>query len=215
MDAWQSFPFGLALAFLWAVAMLRGQATYWLARTVTEQALRRTRPRQGWRAAVHRWLSGDAMDRGRGTVQRYGVAAVPVCYLTVGVQTVVLASAGVVRMPWPRFTLAQAVGALAWATIYATVGFAVWAAFFEAALRGGPGLVLLLLAVAAVVGAATVGAHRRRRRRRSATMEACVPSSPSPLPGRSSSRSRTSSPLAATPSPRAASGAGPAPSTST
>lgn len=111
MDAWQSFPFGLALAFLWAVAMLRGQATYWLARTVTEQTLRRTRPGQGWRAAVHRWLSGDAMDRGRGTVQRYGVAAVPVCYLTVGVQTVVLASAGVVRMPWPRFTLAQAVGA--------------------------------------------------------------------------------------------------------
>ena len=214
MDAWESFPFALALFFLWVVAMLRGQATYWLARTVTEQTLRRTRPTRGWRAAVHRWLSNDAMDRGRGTVQRYGVAAVPLCYLTVGVQTVVLASAGVVRMRWPRFTLAQAVGALAWATIYATVGFAVWAAFFEAALHGGPGLVLLVVVAVAVAGGLWVAAHRRTRAR-SVTMEACVPSSPSSLPRRSAPPSRTSSPRAATPSPHAASGAGPAPSTST
>lgn len=166
MDSWESYPFGLALAFLWTVAMLRGQATYWLARTATEHALRRTRPARGWRASLHRWLSSDAIDRGRGAVQRLGVAAVPLCYLTVGVQTVVLASAGVVRMRWPRFTAAQTVGALAWATIYATVGFAVWAAFFRAALTGGPGVVALGVVAALVVVSLTVVARRRTLTRR-------------------------------------------------
>jgi membrane protein DedA with SNARE-associated domain len=103
---------------------------------------------------VHRWLTGDALDRGRGIVQRWGVAAVPLCYLTVGVQTVVLASAGVIRMPWPRFTLAQSLGALAWAAIYSTVGFAVWAGLARAAVTGGPwpavGLVLLVVVLTVV-----------------------------------------------------------------
>ena len=56
-----SFPFALAFAVLWCAAMARGQATYWIARTVTEQTLRRTRPTAGWRARVHRWLASDAM----------------------------------------------------------------------------------------------------------------------------------------------------------
>lgn len=165
MDAWESFPFALALVFLWSIAMLRGQATYWLARTVTEQTLRRTNPTQGWRARVHRWLAGDAMDRGRGAIERCGIATVPLCYLTVGLQTVVLASAGVLRMRWLRFTLAQSVGALAWGLIYSTIGFALWAALFTAAFEGGPGTVV---AVAVVLALAIVLGHRwyvvRRRR---------------------------------------------------
>lgn len=151
---------------LFCIAMIRGQATYWLARVVTEQALRHTRPARGWRARVHRWLASDAMERGRGTVQRFGTPAVPLCYLTVGLQTVVLASAGVLRMRWLRFSVVQSVGALAWAVIYSTIGFAVWAAFFEAALVGGVGTALGIAAVAAIIA---VAVHRRflvRRRTR-------------------------------------------------
>lgn len=162
-----SFPFGVAFVLLWCIAMLRGQGTYWLARVLTEQALRHTRPTVGWRASAHSWLNSDALDRGRGAVQRCGIAAVPLCYLTVGVQTVVLASAGVLRMPWVRFTLAQSLGALAWAGIYATVGFAVWAAFMRAALDGGVVGIVVLAVLLALTGAL---AHRwyvvRRRRRR-------------------------------------------------
>lgn len=166
MDAWQSYPFGLAVAFLFLIGMLRGQATYWVARSVTEQTLRRTRPSLGWRARVHGWLSSDTMGRGRDAVQRYGVLAVPLCYLTVGLQTVVLASAGVLRMRWLRFTLAQSPGALVWGLIYSTIGFAFWAAFFEVAFSGGVGLVVGIV-VALIVTVAL--AHRwyviRRRRR--------------------------------------------------
>lgn len=175
MDVWQSYPFSLALAFLFLIAMLRGQATYWLTRTVTEQTLRRTRPPTGWRARVHAWLSSTTMGRGRDAVQRYGILAVPLCYVTVGFQTVVLASAGVLRIRWLRFTLAQSVGALAWGLIYSTIGFAFWAAFFEAALTGGVGAVVGVAAVVIVAVGLTYRWYVRRRRRRvdPAPMQPC------------------------------------------
>ena len=172
MAGWQSYPFGLAIVLLFLIGMLRGQATYWIARTITEQTLRHTRPPTGWRARVHGWLSSDTMGRGRGAVQRYGLLAVPLCYLTVGVQTVVLASSGVFRMRWLRFTLAQSIGALAWAVLYSTVGFAFWAAFFEAAVAGGPGAVVGVAAVVALTGAVTARWYVQRRRRRVAAQKA-------------------------------------------
>lgn len=163
-----SYPFGLALAFLFCVAMLRGQATYWLARYVTEQTLRRTHPKDGWQAKVHGWLSGEAIDRGRDAVQRCGIAAVPLAYLTIGVQTVILASAGVLRMRWLRFTIAQSFGALAWGLIYSTIGFAVWAAFFDRAFRSVPGIVVTCMVVIATVVARVHRRHVIRTRRRKA-----------------------------------------------
>ncbi|GAA5164344.1 DedA family protein [Ornithinimicrobium tianjinense] len=187
-----SFPFALTLVLLWAGAMTRGQATYWLARTVTEQTLRRTRPTRGWRARVHRWLSSEAMDHGRGAIERCGVAAVPLCYLTVGLQSVVIASAGVLRMRWLRFTLAQVPGALAWAVIYATIGFAVWAALLEAAVAGGPGLVV---AVAVALALVVALAHRwyavrRRRAADPASDEVGVTTADRSAPAPSAARSR-------------------------
>ncbi|WP_151526348.1 DedA family protein [Serinicoccus kebangsaanensis] len=158
-----SYPFAAAFLFLFGVAMLRGQATYGIARLVTEQTLRHTRPDSGWAASVHRWLAGEAVGRGRAAVQRWGMVAVAACYLTVGFQTLVLAGAGAIRMPWARFSLAQVPGALAWATIYATIGFAVWMALIGAAVSGHPLLVLLVLLV---LVAAVLGARSLLRRRR-------------------------------------------------
>ena len=93
-------------------------------------------------------------------MNRWGLAAVPLCYLTVGVQTLVLAAAGVTRVRWWHFTIAQVPGVLAWATIYSTIGFAVWAAAWEGAVRRHPwaAAVLLLLIIAGIVYLA-----RRRR----------------------------------------------------
>lgn len=147
-------PFLIALAALSAIALARGQATYWIARVVTEQTLRHTHPVEGWKATVHHWLQGEGMARGRRSIERWGLVVVPLCYLTVGFQTLVLGAAGVMRIGWPRFTLAQVPGALAWGTIYATVGFAAWEAGMAAA-AGSPwglaGLLLIVVAVAALV----------------------------------------------------------------
>jgi len=124
---WQAFT------ALYLVATPRGQATYWLARLVTEQADRRIgrghrRGIGGGLAAVRRWLEGESVARGRRAVRRWGLPAVPLCYLTVGFQTLVLAAAGVLRVRWIAFTLAQLPGALAWAAIYTTIGWAAWEA---------------------------------------------------------------------------------------
>jgi membrane protein DedA with SNARE-associated domain len=87
---------------------------------------------------------------------------VPLSYLTVGFQTLVLTAAGVTRIRWAWFTLAQIPGAMAWALIYATIGFAVWQAGLAAA-AGSP-LALVAFAAIALVYAATLVSRRRRAR---------------------------------------------------
>lgn len=116
---------GWVYAGLVAVGLLRGQATYWIARGVVSGVARRTHA-SGNDARWRRRLATPAMARGRELLRRHGWPVIPLCYLTVGVQTVVLASAGALRMPWGRFTAAQIPGVLAWAGIYSTLGFAAW-----------------------------------------------------------------------------------------
>jgi membrane protein DedA with SNARE-associated domain len=149
------------MAGLFVIAMARGQGTYWIARAVTEQALRRTHPVAGWRASVHQWLQGEGTARGREAIERWGLVMIPVCYLTVGFQTLVLAAAGMLRIGWPVFTLAQVPGALAWALIYSTIGFAMWQASLAAA-AGNPLGLAGLIAILLVVGLTVVLSHRRK-----------------------------------------------------
>lgn len=155
-------PFWVALAGLFLIAMARGQGTYWIARVVTEQALRRTHPATGWQLSVHQWLQGEGTARGRAAIERWGLVMIPVCYLTVGFQTLVLAAAGMLRIRWLVFTLVQVPGALAWGLIYATIGFAVWAAALSA-VAGSPLALAGLLGILLVVTTTVVLSHRRRR----------------------------------------------------
>lgn len=158
--------------FLFVGAMARGQAIYWLARVVTDRVMATGEPGPGWRLRIHRWLHSDGVARGRRSLARWGWPLVPFAYLTVGFQSMVMAAAGMVRMPVLTYTLAQIPGSIAWAIIYSTVGFAFWGAFF-AALQGNPVWLLLLVAGVALV----VVAVRQKRRRRGprVPVEAPVP----------------------------------------
>lgn len=160
-EAFSGFPIGITFALFFLGAMVRGQATYWLGRIVTEQSLKRTHPKDGWRKGLHDWLQGDSVARGARVIRKFGVAAVPFAYLTVGLQTLIIAAAGVMRINILAFTLAQIPGALAWATIYTTVGFAVWGAVFGA-LQGNPVFIVVLVLLVAAVVAAVVLKRRRR-----------------------------------------------------
>ena len=109
-------PFWAVLAVLWTGAFVRGTAIYWLGR--------------GARAggARSRWshhLDRPVVARAESWMRRIGPPAVTLGYLTVGVQSAIIASAGVLRMPLRRFLPAVALGALVWAVLYATVGLAV------------------------------------------------------------------------------------------
>ncbi len=163
-DFLTGWPFWLVFAFLFSGAMLRGQGIYWLGRLATVQTLRRTHPTGGWRLRAHRALSGDGTQRGVAAIRRWGLVVVPLAYLTVGFQSMVMAGAGVLRIHWLRFTLAQVPGALAWAAIYSTIGFAVWTAALAAAAGSPAGVAALVVLVGAGV---TVVVLRLRGRRES------------------------------------------------
>ncbi len=135
----QDWPFGWVFVVFFLGAMVRANATYWLGRGAR---------RGGERTRMARRLEGPSMRRAETLVRRFGAPVVALGFLTVGVQTAVNLASGVLRMPLVRFEVAAVVGSLAWAGIYATVGFAVVEAWL-----GGVGVPVV---VAAVIGMAAV-----------------------------------------------------------
>jgi membrane protein DedA with SNARE-associated domain len=113
VDGW---PFWVVLVVLWTGAFLRGSALYWLGRGARAG---------GARTRWSRHLDRPIVARAETWVRRIGPPAVTLGFLTVGVQSAINASAGVLRMPLRRFVPAVALGALLWAVLYATVGLAV------------------------------------------------------------------------------------------
>ncbi|WP_281861426.1 DedA family protein [Salana multivorans] len=136
------FPFGIAVVALFVIVLLRAQGTYWLGRGVAAGA--RTRP------AVRRITEGPGVVRAIALLHRWGPLAVTLSFFTVGLQTVVNAAAGLVRMPWLRYTLFMVPGCVAWAFIYATIGLAAFLAIVSAAAGSPWGLAAVVLAVVAV-----------------------------------------------------------------
>lgn len=120
MDRIAEQPFGIAFATLFVIVMLRANATYWLGRG----ALRGGKISR--KAAHH--LEGPHMQRAQRLSARYGVIAVPLSFLTIGVQTAINVSAGFTHMPLRRYLPAVTVGCVMWALLYSTVGMVGWAA---------------------------------------------------------------------------------------
>ena len=110
------------------------------------------------------WTDTRTARRGLDLVRRWGAVAITLAYLTVGLQTAIFAAAGLIKMPYLRFTIASIPGALIWAIVWATVGFgAVWAAL--ALFAHSP---WALVGVAAVVVVVVGWLVRRRLARRAA-----------------------------------------------
>lgn len=161
-------PVAVALLCLFGIVLARSHLTYWAGRGVEHAARHEGARRRGprvWRIVVDRTArlaSTPSARRGVALVHRWGPPAVTLAYVTVGIQTAVFAGAGLLRMPYLRFTLASIPGAAAWAVIWGTVGAgAVWGAVTLAAASPW-GAAALTLAGVLVVGA-VVAARRRRR----------------------------------------------------
>jgi putative membrane protein len=77
---------------------------------------------------------------------RWGVLAVPMSFLTIGLQSVIQISTGVTHMPLRHYAAATTVGAIAWAAVYTTIGMAVLTAW----LTGPVGRIVCLLMIAAL-----------------------------------------------------------------
>jgi membrane protein DedA with SNARE-associated domain len=123
---------------------------YWLGR----RGGRRFLLRPGFGAAHRR----HAVARADRFFARYGVATVFFGRWVPGIRIVTAVMAGATRMPWPRFAIANAAGAFAWAGTVASL----------ATLAGATGS-LMLAAGGLTLGAVTLAVGWLRNRRSMAT----------------------------------------------
>ena len=133
-----SLPYPWVFLFFWCLAMMRSHTMYWIGRGVTAGT------------AHTRWsslLESPMYARAQSWSARWGVLAVPMSFLTVGLQSFIQISAGVARMPLRRYVAATAAGAIVWAAVYTTIGMAIVTAW----LTGPTGRIVIILVAAALV----------------------------------------------------------------
>lgn len=119
-------PFPILVTFLAFVVFLRSQGTYWLARLVTEGVIKGSaRTENLYLKKVRRWLKGASVQHGVDIVDRWGLIVIPLSFLTIGIQTIIHAGAGVVKLNWFLYTLTAIPGYFAWGFLYATVTLSI------------------------------------------------------------------------------------------
>ena len=144
----EGWPVWVVFVVLFLGAFVRGNATYWVGRAIRSG---------GARSRFAALLERPGMTRAERWVRTVGPPAVALGFLTVGVQTAINISAGVLRMPQRWWLPAVTVGALLWATLYTTVGLAFVAALLGEIdwwwALGAALLIVLVLAVSRRLGA--------------------------------------------------------------
>ncbi len=133
-----SLPYPWVFLFFWCLAMMRSHTMYWIGRGITAGTART------------RWVSlieSPMYARAQAWSARWGVLAVPMSFLTVGLQSFIQISTGVARMPLHRYAAATVVGAIAWAIVYTTIGMTILTAW----ITGPIGRIASLLTVAVLV----------------------------------------------------------------
>ena len=121
MKEWfDALPIEVALAFMWVVGIVRTSIVYALGALAAEGGARLDRIRKAMDSPLYR--------KARAFINRWGVIAVPLCFLTVGLQTAVIITTGFTKMPLRRWVPAMLLGTFIWACIYTTIGFAILAA---------------------------------------------------------------------------------------
>ncbi len=149
---------GLPLVgFLFVVVCFRAQGTYWLARSIPAAVSRWGADSKRF-SGLAKWVNGPVPAKGKRILENWGIISIPLCFLTVGTQTAVLAGSGLVRMNWGKFTAAMLPGAVAWAFLYGYGLLAVWMTVLKAA-AGSPWAWAVL---AALVGSIFVIKNRAK-----------------------------------------------------
>ncbi len=156
-DLVEGWPVAATFAFFLAGALARSQALYWLGRGAAAGTLRtRWSPR----------LDAPRIHAATRAVERRGMPAVPLAFLTVGFQSAVFIAVGLLRVGWLRFTIWSVPGALVWAAAWGGTGLAV-AATLWALARSSPWACAAGAAALGVGGTALALRARRRRSERS------------------------------------------------
>ena len=141
---------------MWVVGIVRTSIVYALGALAAEGGARLDRIRKAMDSPLYR--------KARRLINRWGVIAVPLCFLTVGLQTAVIITTGFTKMPLRRWVPAMLVGTFMWACVYTTIGFAILAAL-------GLEPWMFPLALAIVITVLVIAAQLRERRINRETVE--------------------------------------------
>ena len=156
------WPVWQTIGALWVIVNLRANLFYWIGRGITFGASR---------TRFATIVDGPVMARAERFTSRWGIFAVPMSFLTIGVQTAVHVTAGVTRMPLVRWIPSVMVGGVFWAVLYVTIGLtAFWAALLAAGRVGWPLVVVAVLLLIGIVG--YLRHYRRKHPERFAKAEA-------------------------------------------
>lgn len=147
--------------FLFFVVFIRAQGTYWLGRAAAVGVLA-GKDHEGVRGRLAAWFNGPVPARGARLLERWGLIIIPLCFLTVGVQTAVNAGSGVLGMKWRTYTLAMIPGCIAWSAMYGLGMMAVWMAVLGA-VAGSPWAWALIAVIAAGLGTHVMWRRRHPR----------------------------------------------------
>jgi membrane-associated protein len=109
------FSLGLVIALTFAAAVLGDNVGFWLGRRLARPRLQR-----GQRFLV---LTPKAFQSTEDYFVRYGTLTVFVARFVTGLRVVAALAAGTAGMPWSRFFLANAAGALVWASTVSLLGY--------------------------------------------------------------------------------------------
>jgi len=135
-------PFFIAAGFLTLVAGVRSQCMFWLGRGIRAGVIR-----TAWAQKFRDDKSKRAVNR----LQAWGWPLIPVSFLTIGFQTAVQISAGLIGWRWLTYTLAAIPGWILWGCAYAAGGLAAFVGLVTLARQEWWLAVLAVLVVAAIV----------------------------------------------------------------
>lgn len=165
IPSWADHGLALFIA-LFVIVFCRAQGTYWLGRLATRGALAGVGKDGVWGSIAH-WFNGPTPKRGAKLLDKWGLIIIPLCFLTVGIQTAVNAGAGLVSMKWRTYTLAMIPGCIAWAILYGMGMLAIWMALLGAVAGSWWGRTGVLAVAAVTIG---VIAWRKRTSSEPATV---------------------------------------------
>lgn len=152
-DTFWGMPLWLGAAVAVLIIFVRGQVYYWIGRTVGPRV---------YTSRIGRRIGESRLRRVEAVVARRGALAVFAAHWVAGLRHAIPVSAGVVRMPLPRYLAASALGSALWTPPWVVGGYAVVWGWLEVFGRSPAAAAALVAAVAALV--AGLVAYRRRRR---------------------------------------------------
>ncbi|MGB9106069.1 MAG: DedA family protein [Terriglobales bacterium] len=137
--------------------------------------------RRGGRPLLEKWkhffhISDDTIKAGEEFLQRRGSVAIFLARFIAGMRIVAGPLAGVLRMEWKRFLLANAAGAAAWVTVISGAGY-----FFGSQYQALAGVVKqteLVIFLAVVLVALHLWRNQRKRSQQRLREQAAEPSPP-------------------------------------